>query len=301
MKRRSFLILNCIFFLNVCYAQSKLALRIDSLFTHYLDSGFSGSVLVAAKNKIVLKKGYGYANNTTKKKNTPTTLFNTASLGKQFTAYSILLLEKRGLLRTNDYLSKYIGKFNDIRDSVTMHHLLLHSSGVFKEGADLDYTTRVKFIQSVKETPPESKPGEKFRYSNAGYSMLAAVVEIASGEPFEKFMLENIFKPTRGPGHVMTSVMDIYKWIRSFDNEKFMPAGIKNKLFYDHLPGKETYSWNKDMTTRKTRFYHKGGGRPDFETRLMWYPDDETLIIFCINNDYNLARILFSKIRAIMN
>jgi len=112
-----------------------------------LDSGFSGSVLVAEKNKIILKKGYGYADNETKKFNTPKTLFNVASIGKHFTVYSVLLLEKKGLLSTNDYLSKYVGKFNDIRDSITIHHLLIHSSGLFKEGASLDYTTLTKFIQ----------------------------------------------------------------------------------------------------------------------------------------------------------
>src|SRR5215212_5000719 len=135
-----------------CISQSKLAGKIDSLFKSYLDSGFSGSVLVVEKNKVTLQKGYGYADNTTKKLNTPKTLFNTASVGKTFTAYAVLLLEKRGLLKTSDRLSKYIGPFNDLRDSVTIHHLLLHTSGLFKEGTDLDYSTRNNFIASTKKT-----------------------------------------------------------------------------------------------------------------------------------------------------
>jgi len=149
MKLKIFALLNFIFFLSsFCLPQSKLGNSLDSLFTSYLDSGFSGSVLGAEKNKIVLEKGYGYADNETKKLNTPKTLFNVASIGKHFTVYSILLLEKKGVLSTNDYLAKYIGKFYDNRDSVTIHHLLTHSSGLFKEGTALDYTARNKFIQS---------------------------------------------------------------------------------------------------------------------------------------------------------
>ena len=105
----------------------------------------------------------------------------------------------------------------------------------------------------------------------------------------------------RGPGHFMTNIEDLYKWIKAFDDKKFMAADIRNKLLYDHSPGRESYSWSKATTNHKTRFYHKGGGRPDFETRMMWYPDDKVLVIFMLNNDYNLARIFFNSIRTIMN
>ena len=80
-----------------------------------------------------------------------------------------------------------------------------------------------------------------------------------------------------------------------------MPQEFIAKIFYDYVPGKDTYSWNKSKTAHNTRFYHKGGGRPDFETRIMWYPDDKILVIFCINNDYNLARKLFNQVTAIIN
>jgi len=296
-------------------------------------------LLISERNRITLKKGYGYSNNTTRKLNTPQTLFNVASIGKTFTAYSILLLEQRGLLKTSDRLSKYIGAFNDIRDSVTIHHLLLHTSGLFKEGTALEYGTRAGFIKSVKENSNESAPGKVYRYSNAGYSMLAAIIEITSGQRYEDFVFQNIFRPlkmkstgypwerridkkllatgynskhqpmpvqedewgARGPGNLVTSVEDLYKWIKAFDNKKFMSPAIKNKLLYDHSPGRESYSWSKAMTSRATRFYHKGGGRADFESRMLWYPDDEVIIIFSLNNDYNLARILFNNIRLFMN
>ena len=158
----------------VAWSQNNLGYRVDSLFKSYLDSGLAGSVIVVKNNRIILEKGYGYANNERKTLNKPSTLFNTASVTKHFTVYAILLLEKKGLLSTSDFLSKYIGPFHDIRDSITIHHLLCHTSGIVKEGTVLDETTRTKFIQSIKSAESESKPGTKYRYSNAGDAIAAA-------------------------------------------------------------------------------------------------------------------------------
>ena len=124
------------------FSQTQLTKRIDSLFISYLDSGLAGSLLVAEQNKVSLKKAYGYSNNETKTLNTTNTLFNVASIGKQFTVFAVLNLERQGILSTNDYLSKYIGAFNDVRDSITIHQLLIHRSGLTKDGAPLDYSTR---------------------------------------------------------------------------------------------------------------------------------------------------------------
>lgn len=320
-------------------ARSAVGVRIDSLFTVYSDSGFGGAALVSEKGSVTLKRGYGYANRNTKELNTSATLYNIASLGKQFTCYAVLLLEKQGKLRTSDFVSKYVGSFNDARDSATIHHLLMHSSGLVREGAPLDYKTRAAFVQSVKAGAIESPPEKEYRYSNAGYSLLAAIVEIVSGKRFEEFLLENVFTPAgiqntgypwetrikkelfatgydkngrpvdpqediwaaRGPGNLMSSVEDLYTWIGALRDSSFFPGKMRDEVFHDYIPGKETYSWHKETTLRKTRFYHKGGGRADFECHLMWYPDDDVLVIFCINNDYNLRGRLFNKIKALMD
>src|SRR5688572_21439729 len=317
---------------------TALGKRIDSLFTSYLDSSLAGVVLLAEKNEVTFKKAYGYANNESKQVNTVGTLFNVASIGKQFTVYGVLLLEKKGLLSTNDLLTKYIGAFNDARDNITIHQLLIHRSGLIKGGIELDYSTRSKFIESIKKGAIDSIPGKKYRYTNAGYSMLAAVVEIVSGQPFEQYLYENIFKPckmqntgypweqrinknllatgynnkhqpmpvqeniwaARGPGNLVTSMDDLFKWMKAFQDDKFLPAAMRNKILFEYYPGEDGYAWNKTRTAHNTRFYHKGGGRPDFESRLMWFPDDGVILIFSLNNDYDLARQLFTKARAII-
>ena len=318
-------------------AQSPLSKKIDRLFTSYLDSGLAGTVLVVEKKKVTLRKAYGYANNQTKALNQPETLFNVASIGKLFTVYSVLLLEKRGLLSTEDRISQYIPEFAGSK--ATIHHILTHSSGLFNENATLEYSSKEKFIDSVVKAGPESSPGEKYRYSNAGYSLLAAIVERLSGETFEIFLGENIFKPfgmrntgypweprmnktlfatgynknrkpvapqadfwaARGPGNLVTNVDDLLKWMRAFQDPKRVTPDIREKMLLDHLPGKDTYGSTKEKTKHGTRFVHKGGGRADFESRLMWYPDDGILVIFMLNNDFDLARKLFADIAAVVD
>ena len=80
---------------------------LDKIFRTYIDSGFSGAAIVVKDDKIVLQKGYGYANEEKKIANTGKTLFNVASIGKQFTAVTVLKLEEKGLLNTKDYITKY--------------------------------------------------------------------------------------------------------------------------------------------------------------------------------------------------
>ena len=340
MVQRFFILSSILFTLCITgFSQTPLTKRIDSLFIAYLDSGLAGSLLVAEQNKVTLKKAYGYSNNETKTLNTTSTLFNVASIGKHFTVYALLKLEEQGLLSTNDYLSKYTGPFNDVRDSITIHHVLIHRSGLIKDGAAIDYSTRNKFIETIKKGPADSIPGKKYRYSNAGYTMLAAVVEIITKQPFEEYLLKNIFEPrgmkntgypweprmdkslfatgyngqrqpvtpqpdfwgARGPGNLVTSMEDLFIWMQAFQDDKFVSPTMRAKVLYDYFPGEDGYAWNKALTNRKTRFFHKGGGRADFENRLLWFPDDGVVIIFSLNNDYNLARQLFIKVRGMMN
>ena len=87
----------------------------------------------------------------------------------------------------------------------------------------------------------------------------------------------------------------------ALQDPRFLALDMESKMFFDYIPGGETYSWNKSKTSRHTSFYFKGGGRPDFESQLMWYPDDEVIIIFVLNNDYDLPRKLFAAMREIMN
>lgn len=316
------------------FVSGKLGEELDDLMIEFSKKGYSGAVLVAQNNEIILNKGYGFADRERKIQNTPSTLFHVASVGKIFTAAAVLKLEMEGKLKTSDLISKYLGQFPKEKSEATIHHLLVHTSGLTVDGATLDYSSRKAFVQSVKDTPIESKPGEKWRYSNAEYILLAAIVEEVSGKPFEKYLQKNLFdradmtsigyawdsrfkdspvavgykpdkletlKPTakvtdiwgnRGAGNLITTTGDLYKWIQALRKNKILSEQAKKKMFIAYANVNEGYGWHVDKTKRNTMMVRRGGGREDFEAEVQWYIDENTMVIFTINNDLNLRRIV---------
>src|SRR4051812_10000023 len=102
----------------------------------YVDAQmFMGSVLVAKNGKIILSKSYGMADLEWRVPNSPSTRFNIASMTKQFTAASILLLEDRGKLKTDDFVKKYLPDAPPSWDKITIYHLLTHTSGIAGDAA----------------------------------------------------------------------------------------------------------------------------------------------------------------------
>lgn len=178
--------------------------KIDSIFTAYAKHDLlSGSFLVAEKNKITFSKGYNLANRELKTPITKETVFRIASVSKPVTAAAILLLEERGLLSTTDKLSKYIPDYPK-GDSITIHHLLTHTSGIkdafklpfFTDSVICSPVTIDNLIKTFKDVPLEFSPGSRFRYSNSGYIILSYIIQQVSGKPFDSFIINNIFKPS---------------------------------------------------------------------------------------------------------
>src|SRR6266699_250185 len=98
--------------------------------TYVQNKTFMGTVLVARGTDVVLSKGYGSANLEWDIPNTPSTKFRLGSITKQFTAASILLLEERGKLKTEDPIKKYLADAPAAWDTITIYHLLTHTSGI---------------------------------------------------------------------------------------------------------------------------------------------------------------------------
>jgi CubicO group peptidase (beta-lactamase class C family) len=163
---------------------------------------FSGAVLVARDGRVLLSKGYGFANVELEVPNTPQTKFRLGSITKQFTAASVLLLQEQGKLSVQDSVCKYVENCPAAWQPVTIHHLLTHTSGIPNLTAFPDYLKTMALPSTVTETiarfrdkPLEFKPGERFNYSNSGYILLGHIVEKVSGKPYSDFVRENIFAP----------------------------------------------------------------------------------------------------------
>lgn len=172
--------------------------RIDSYLTEGVANGLSGAVLVYRKGKLILNKGYGFADKENEILNTPTTIFDIGSVSKQFTAAAILILEEQGKLKVEDKLSKFFKNLPDDKKNITIHQLLTHSAGIIRVIGknDFDQIPVDVYFKELFNTQLIHKPGTKYRYSNAGYSVLARIIELTSGQSYEHFLHQYLFEPS---------------------------------------------------------------------------------------------------------
>ena len=173
----------------------KLGAQLDQYLTRLAAYGFSGTVLVAKEGEVVLHKGYGWADRERHLPNTTGTVYDVASLAKQFTATAVLKLEAQGKLKTSDPISKYLPDVPGDKRSMTLHHLLTHSSGLPFDCPEAGAMDRARFIKCMLAAKLHAEPGKQYEYSNAGFGLLAAVIELVSGQSYETFLREQLFKP----------------------------------------------------------------------------------------------------------
>ena len=101
-----------------------------------------------------------------------------------------------GELRVSDPITKYVARVPADKQGITLHHLLTHSSGLVASlGGDYEPLTRDGMLATALETQLQSQPGTTYRYSNVGYSVLAAIVEDVSGMGYEQFLARHLFEP----------------------------------------------------------------------------------------------------------
>lgn len=165
------------------------------------DKQFMGSILVAHKGIVLLDKGYGFANLEWNIPNTPTTKFRIGSLTKQFTAAAILLLADRGKLSIKDKLKIYMPDAPETWENITIFNLLTHTSGIpnytnFPEFASKTTTlmTPRQQIELFLNRPLDYQPGTQYAYCNSDYVLLGYLIEKISGQSYQDYVENNIFK-----------------------------------------------------------------------------------------------------------
>jgi CubicO group peptidase (beta-lactamase class C family) len=169
--------------------------RLDAQLTRFAAYGFAGSVLVARGGEVVLLKGYGLADVERGVPNSAATRFEMNSMTKMFTGVAILQLAAQGRVQLSDPMSRYFPGFPPAKQQATIEQLATHTAGLIVEGAQLASDSRDAFVRDVARTPVESPPGERYRYTNAGFSLLAALIETVSGETYEQYLRRHLFEP----------------------------------------------------------------------------------------------------------
>lgn len=169
--------------------------RVEKAVLEFKEKGYNGTVLIADGNGVVKTINTGYVDKSRRMPISGKTLFNVASIAKGFTALAVLQLSDKGLIGLNDSINKYLPNVPVQAAGITIHHLLVHQSGLpnnYASDGEQDMNSAIKKIFS---SPLESKPGEKFLYSGNNYSLLAMIVEKASKTSWEDYVREKILSP----------------------------------------------------------------------------------------------------------
>ncbi len=180
--------------------------KIDTIFERYTRPGSPGCALAVIKDgEIVYQQGYGLANLEHNVPLLPSTVFNIGSMAKQFTAFAIALLENEAKLSYDDDFRKYLPGMHDFGPTITIRHLIHHTSGLrgsfpellaLAEWRDTDATTTGDVYGLLKaQRELNFNPGEEFLYVNSNYVLLALICERVSGQSLATFCQERIFGP----------------------------------------------------------------------------------------------------------
>ncbi|NQX39221.1 CubicO group peptidase, beta-lactamase class C family [Pedobacter steynii] len=232
---------------NFSYAQKNT--RFDSLYLSLFKAGkLNGNVLIAEKGKIIYEKSFGFADFETGRKLNLNSVFELASVSKQFTAMGIVLLEKQGKLKYEDELGLYIPELSSYK-GITIHHLLRHTSGLpdYMDLCEKNWDkSKIAVNQDVinlfQQLKPKADfaPNEKWEYSNTGYLLLATIIERVSKKSFADFLKENIFNPLKMKNSLVYRSRYQPQLIKNYA-KGYVPDSLKGKILPDEL-GKAYYT-----------------------------------------------------------
>ncbi len=252
-----------------------VAAKVDKVFAQWNKPDSPGCALGVYQNgQIVYKHGYGMANLNDDIPIMPATVFHVASMSKQFTAASILLLAQQGKLSLDDDVHKYIPELPDFGERITLRHLLHHTSGLRDQWSLLglagwrysqDLITDDDVMSVVtRQKALNFKPGEKYMYSNTGFTLLAIVVKRVSGMSLREYTTKNIFEPL---GMTHTHFRDDHEEVIKHDALGYEQDG-KDKPFRMNLTNFDTagatslHTTVEDLQLWDENFYHPRVGGP---------------------------------------
>lgn len=305
---------------------SQKAKQLEQLFNAYDKmGGFSGSVLVAEKGKIIFEKSYGYRNGPKKEKNTNNSLYRVFSTTKMFTATVILKLEEEGKLSLNDKLSKYYPTFPK-GDNITIANLLSHTSGIPDETSSENTVNEEILMKFLASKPLDFSPGTQWNYSNSGYYILGHIIKKVTGTDYDKAIENYILKPLQmnnsgfhfnevtdenkawgyeflsdkmsnealrfktdhpfAAGAMYSTVGDIFKFNEAFKNYKILKKETVEKMITPYLNDHYGFGCDTSTVNGKKRIGHDGGG-PGYRSRYYRIPEDDICVI--VQSNYNLS------------
>jgi CubicO group peptidase (beta-lactamase class C family) len=262
-------------------SQTDVTARVDKLFERWNRTDSPGCALsVMRYGRIVYEHGYGMADLDHNVTITPSTVFHVASMSKQFTAASIVLLAQQGKLSFDDDIRKYIPELHDFGTPITIRELIHHTSGLRDQWEllglagwrySLDLITNDDVMSLItRQKELNFKPGDKNVYSNTGYTLLGLIVQRVSGMSLRAFTTANIFEPL---GMKNTHFRDDHAEI--VKNNAYGYAPEKDGTFrlsntnFDTVGATSLHTTVEDIALWDENFYHLRVGGPGFVPQML--------------------------------
>ena len=305
----------------------KLGHQLDQYLSRITPFGFSGAFLLAKDGKIVLNKGYGLANRAKGVGNTAVTVFSLGSITKQFTAAAIMKLEMLGKLHTTDPLTQFFPDVPTDKAAITLHQLLTHTAGLLNyTGEDYEMADKEETILKILESELLFPPGTAYDYSNAGYTLLAAIVEQAAQQPYEQFLQEQLFAPARmyctgyrlpdwsgqtvahwyagsndfgtplektypswnlmGNGDMLSTTEDMFRWHTALLGNGILSEAAKQKMYTPELR-EYGYGWRVVEMEHGRCIQHNGASSYGSSALFRRFVDADVVIMLFCNQDYS--------------
>ena len=258
--------------------------KIDSIIEEYHRAGhFNGVALIVNNNLIAYEKTFGMADFEQKKKLSLKNNFYIASISKQFTTVAIAYLVSKRKLKYKQKIRRFFPRLRRITKGVTIHHLLVHQSGIPdyypmlpKKAKKVSNRYVIKLLRRLKQ--PKFKPGEEYEYSNSNYILLAEIIKKVTRQRFSTFMRRKIFKraklkstkakdsqkikikrlakryrkdgeeypyqyTTVGGGGIFSNVYDLFRWYRALRENKIIPKKYRDTLWSEHVISKREHPY----------------------------------------------------------
>jgi CubicO group peptidase (beta-lactamase class C family) len=301
-----------------------LARRLDSHFSAAAAGGFNGTVLIARADRMILHKGYGFADRERRRPVTTATPFWIVSVSKSFTAAAILSLAERGRLSLDDPIGRFLPDVPDDKRPITIRQLLTHSAGLADADAADGMSDREAAARAILSTPLAGSPGSAYRYTNDAYVLLAMIVERAAGEPYDSYVQRRLLAPARlrrtgfwgprehpevavilptqwgepailqpnwgyrGPRGMHSTAADLHAWYRALSRNRILSATNSERVFAVQVPqgsGGVGYGWFVAREPGGTRLWARGNQGSGHGALVAAWPDRQVVMVIVSNSD----------------
>jgi CubicO group peptidase (beta-lactamase class C family) len=292
-------------------AGAAMTAQLDEIVRSEVARGFSGAVLVARGDTVLLDKGYGAIKGVAIRSDSK---FWISSTGKQFASAAVLACRDEGWLTLDDPVARFFPDAPADKRAITIRQLLSHLSGFAQSYVSEGHATRAAAVAAILAEPLTDAPGNKFHYSNSNFQLAAAIVEVASGDDYQHFILNKLLLraglhdtgfsshggwrlPVPGreemPAHLsapewgaegwFSTTHDLYRWYRALRAGRVLRPGSVAELFTPVAPiqeGRAALGWFIGTTdTGIVRVFTRGNDDWGPNSLLYAYPDSDMIVI----------------------